>query len=102
MFTHIDPIKIRRIKKEYFNGTHRVLDPKKTFEKIRPLMADIGVTEVEDITHLDRLNIPVYSAIRPGARMSDQGPRRQGDAPHPCRSLGDDGSHREVLGGIQR
>lgn len=69
MFTHIDPIRVRRIKKEYFDGTHRVTDPKKTLEKIKPLMAEIGVTEVEDITHLDRLNIPVYSAIRPGARI---------------------------------
>ena len=68
MFTHIDPIRITRIKKEYFEGTHRVVDPEKTLEKIKPLMPEIGVVEVEDITHLDRLGIPVYSAFRPGAK----------------------------------
>ena len=68
MFSQIDPIRIRRIKKEYYNGTHRVVAPEKTLEIIRPLMPEIGVVEVEDITHLDRLGIPVYSAARPGAK----------------------------------
>ncbi|MBN1432367.1 MAG: YcaO-related McrA-glycine thioamidation protein [Methanomicrobiaceae archaeon] len=68
MFTHINPIRITRIKKEYFEGTHRVIDPEKTLEKIKPMMPEIGVVEVEDITHLDRLGIPVYSALRPGAK----------------------------------
>ncbi|WP_048149842.1 YcaO-related McrA-glycine thioamidation protein [Methanolacinia paynteri] len=68
MFTHIDPIRINRIKKEYFDGTHRVTAPEKTLEKIKPLMPKIGVVEVEDITGLDRLGIPVYSASRPGAK----------------------------------
>lgn len=68
MFSHIDPIRINRIKKEYFNGTHRIIDPEKTLEKVKPLMPEIGVVEVEDITHLDRLGIPVYSASRPGAK----------------------------------
>jgi len=69
MFSHIDPIRITRIKKEFFNGTHRVVDPEKTLETIKPLMPEIGVVEVEDITHLDRLGIPVYSAFRPGAKL---------------------------------
>lgn len=68
MFSHIDPIRITRIKKEFFDGTHRVVDPEKTLETIKPLMPEIGVVEVEDITHLDRLGIPVYSAARPGAK----------------------------------
>lgn len=69
MFTHIDPVRINRIKKEYFDGTHRVTDPHETLEKIKPMMKEIGVVEVEDITNLDRLGIPVYSAFRPGAKM---------------------------------
>ena len=68
MFTHIDPVRINRIKKVYFDGTHRVAAPEKTLEKIKPLMTEIGVVEVEDITNLDRLGIPVYSASRPGAK----------------------------------
>ncbi|WP_317136542.1 YcaO-related McrA-glycine thioamidation protein [Methanochimaera problematica] len=55
------------MKKEYFSGTHRVKDPIDTLNLIKTLMPEIGVTEVSDITHLDRLNIPVYSATRPRA-----------------------------------
>ncbi|OUJ19297.1 Ribosomal protein S12 methylthiotransferase accessory factor YcaO [Methanonatronarchaeum thermophilum] len=54
-------------KKGYINGTHRVISPKETLEKIEPLKDDVGITRVADITGLDRVGIPVYSSIRPTA-----------------------------------
>ncbi|MCC7566200.1 MAG: YcaO-related McrA-glycine thioamidation protein [Methanomicrobiaceae archaeon] len=58
---------IREVRKRYFDGTHRSRSPEETHAEIRPLMNRAGVTEVIEITRLDRLGIPVYSAIRPNA-----------------------------------
>jgi len=60
-------IEIHNIKKHFYSGTHRVRSPEATLSEIEPLMEKIGVTEVRDITGLDRLGIPVFSAIRPSA-----------------------------------
>ena len=60
-------IPINKVKKEYFNGTHRAEKPENTLKRIKPLMEETGVYEISDITSLDRLKIPVYSAIRPKA-----------------------------------
>jgi thioglycine synthase len=51
----------------YFGGTHRCRDPKETIEKVQGKLRVAGVTRIAEITHLDRIGIPVYSAIRPGA-----------------------------------
>lgn len=51
----------------YFGGTHRAIHPKKTIENVGGKLKRAGVTRITEITHLDRLGIPVYSAIRPGA-----------------------------------
>jgi ribosomal protein S12 methylthiotransferase accessory factor len=61
------PITIRHIRKQFFDGTHRARSPEETYAAIQPLMGEIGVTDVIDITPLDRLGIPVYSALRPRA-----------------------------------
>lgn len=50
---------------EFFEGTQRVTSPEKTIEKYEPLLKIAGITRVTEITHLDRLKIPVFSAIRP-------------------------------------
>jgi putative methanogenesis marker protein 1 len=63
----MEPVIIRRTKKEFFDGTHRVLPPDETYRRIEPLMERIGVTELVDITPFDSLGIPVYSALRPSA-----------------------------------
>ena len=60
-------VTIRPVKKEYFDGTHRYRSPEETHAAVEPLMAEIGVTEIIDVTPLDRLGIPVFSAVRPGA-----------------------------------
>lgn len=51
----------------YFGCTHRTIPPKQTIQNVEAKLRKIGVTRVTEITHLDRLGIPVYSAIRPGA-----------------------------------
>ncbi len=60
-------ITIRPVKKQYFDGTHRYRSPDETHAAVEPLMAEIGVSEIIDVTPLDRLGIPVFSAVRPGA-----------------------------------
>ncbi|MDG6256748.1 MAG: YcaO-related McrA-glycine thioamidation protein [Methanomicrobiaceae archaeon] len=63
----MDPIALRHIRKRFFDGTHRVQSPEETYATVKPLMEQIGVHEVIDVTHLDRLGLPVFCAIRPRA-----------------------------------
>jgi len=51
----------------YLDNTQRVLAPETTLENTVGLLAEIGVTRIASITDLDRVGIPVYSAIRPSA-----------------------------------
>jgi len=53
--------------KAYTGWTERNCSPKETLERIEKYTALAGITRVADITNLDRLGIPVYSCIRPGA-----------------------------------
>ncbi len=49
----------------YFQGTQRVISPEETIKKTESKLKTAGITRVTEITHLDRLKIPVFSAIRP-------------------------------------
>lgn len=49
----------------FFEGTQRVVSPVETIERYESLLGVAGITRVTEITHLDRLKIPVFSAIRP-------------------------------------
>ena len=49
----------------YFKGTHRVIAPKKTIEINENKLKTAGITRIADITDLDRIGVPVYTAIRP-------------------------------------
>lgn len=60
-------MEFKSCKKLYRKETHRVKSPDETFEIVEPLTEVAGITRVADITKLDRLNIPVFSCIRPGA-----------------------------------
>jgi ribosomal protein S12 methylthiotransferase accessory factor len=52
-------------------GMHRVCPPADFLPRIRPLLADAGVTRLANITGLDRIGIAVVSAIRPaGSTLS--------------------------------
>lgn len=55
-------------KKRFYSGTHRTADPAETWAKIVPLLPDVGITRVADVTGLDGIGIPVCNAIRPNAR----------------------------------
>ncbi|MBC7086154.1 MAG: YcaO-related McrA-glycine thioamidation protein [Methanomethylovorans sp.] len=51
----------------YIEGTQRVFTEEETLFKIQPLLRNIGVTRIANITNLDRIGIPVFSSIRPSA-----------------------------------
>ena len=51
----------------YFTGTHRVIAPEKTIENNEDKLKVAGVTRIADITDLDRVGLPIYTAIRPTA-----------------------------------
>jgi putative methanogenesis marker protein 1 len=51
----------------YLEGTQRVLSPEATLDRTTMLLSRIGVTRIANITDLDRVGIPVFSAIRPSA-----------------------------------
>lgn len=52
----------------YFSGTHRAIEPSKTISNYENKLKIAGITRITEITHLDRVKIPVYSAIRPTAQ----------------------------------
>ena len=51
----------------YFKGTHRVIAPSKTIEINEDKLKTAGITRIADITDLDRIGLPIYTAIRPTA-----------------------------------
>ena len=51
----------------YFKGTHRVIAPKQTIENNEDKLKTAGITRIADITDLDRIGLPIYTAIRPTA-----------------------------------
>ncbi|MEN6573903.1 YcaO-related McrA-glycine thioamidation protein [Methanobacterium aggregans] len=52
---------------KYFGCTHRSIAPEATIKNVEGKLKAAGVTRVAEITHLDRVGVPVYSAIRPMA-----------------------------------
>ena len=51
----------------YFKGTHRVIAPSETIEINQDKLKTAGITRIADITDLDRIGLPIYTAIRPTA-----------------------------------
>ena len=54
--------------KRYFHGTHRVCAPEDTIARLQPLLREVGITRVANVTGLDRTGIPVVMVCRPNAR----------------------------------
>ena len=52
---------------KYFKGTHRVIAPSETIEINQEKLKAAGITRIADITDLDRVGLPIYTAIRPTA-----------------------------------
>jgi ribosomal protein S12 methylthiotransferase accessory factor len=48
-------------------GTHRVRPAEETWEWIRPILPQCGITRVAEVTWLDEIGIPVFQAVRPNA-----------------------------------
>lgn len=55
-------------RKAYRRGTHRAVAPAETLAHVRPLMAEMGITRVANVTGLDRIGLPVVMAVRPNSR----------------------------------
>jgi YcaO-like protein with predicted kinase domain len=54
--------------KRYFHGTHRTCTPEETVARLQPLLREMGITRVANVTGLDRTGIPVVMVSRPNAR----------------------------------
>jgi ribosomal protein S12 methylthiotransferase accessory factor len=75
-------VQLQSRKKWTVNGTSRVRPAQETLEKVVPISRRIGVTRLADITDMDVLRIPNYSAVVPGTEdyiwvYSGKGPTRE-------------------------
>lgn len=64
------PGMISRAPKAYFRGTHRLIPPSETLDRIRPLMGAIGITRVANVTSLDVIGVPIVMVVRPNSRTN--------------------------------
>lgn len=55
-------------RKCFYLGTHRLVPPEKTIERVRPWMPVMGITRIANITGLDTIGIPVVMVCRPNSR----------------------------------
>lgn len=65
--TMTSKIELHAAPKTYYVDTHRVMPPLETLERIKSAVPEVGITRVADISGLDRVGLPVFSAIRPSA-----------------------------------
>jgi ribosomal protein S12 methylthiotransferase accessory factor len=49
-------------------GTHRVVAPEETLQRIQPLLSKAGITRVANVTGLDVIGLPVVAVMRPNSR----------------------------------
>ncbi len=54
--------------KRFYGGTHRLIAPEETLERVRRLMPVMGITRIANVTGLDRIGMPVVVVCRPNAR----------------------------------
>lgn len=54
--------------KSYLEGTHRACAPAQTWNWLLPKAHAVGVTRVARVSGLDRIDMPVWVAVRPNAR----------------------------------
>lgn len=55
-------------RKTYRRGTHRTVVPSETLARVCPLMAEMGITRIANVTGLDRIGLPVVMVFRPNSR----------------------------------
>jgi ribosomal protein S12 methylthiotransferase accessory factor len=56
------------MKKGYLAGTHRARSPAETLTDYLRFAAQMGITRLANLTGLDHIGVPVFTAIRPNAR----------------------------------
>jgi len=61
-------IRLNSTPKVFGSGVHRVIEPEETLRRIRGVAPLAGVTRLCDITGLDRIGIPTYSAVVPKSK----------------------------------
>jgi YcaO-like protein with predicted kinase domain len=54
--------------KAYRLGTHRTVPPHETLARLTPLLPEMGITRIANITGLDLIGIPVVMVCRPNSR----------------------------------
>lgn len=54
--------------KGYLTGTHRTRSPRQTLDDYARFMPLMGITRLANLTGLDHIGLPVYTAIRPNSR----------------------------------
>ncbi len=54
--------------KSFVEGTHRIISPELTLAKALPFLEQMGITRVANVTGLDRIGVPVVTAVRPNSR----------------------------------
>jgi len=55
------------------SSSSRPVDPAAMLERVLPYLADYGITRVAELTHLDRLALPVHTAYKPMGRSLSSG-----------------------------
>lgn len=55
-------------RKQFNQGTHRIVDPETTLARVLPFARRMGVTRLAVLTGLDVTGIPVVAAVRPNSR----------------------------------
>jgi ribosomal protein S12 methylthiotransferase accessory factor len=55
-------------RKRYTLGTHRICTPEDTLARLQPLLPQMGITRVANVTGLDRIGVPVVMVVRPNSR----------------------------------
>ncbi len=55
-------------RKGFTAGTHRLVSPELTVERVLARRAVYGITRVADVTGLDHVGVPVVAVYRPNAR----------------------------------
>ena len=56
-----------RVPKRFRHGTHRGISPAETLARVRPFAGQMGITQIGNVTGLDRIGVPVAIAVRPNS-----------------------------------
>lgn len=56
------------VSKVWRQGTHRIVPPQTTLERVLPLLPAFGITRIANVTGLDHIGLPVVVVCRPNSR----------------------------------